>query len=63
MLLHVMEQLNVSKEQTVLVGDSTNATSTAGITPGIRVVAVVQDGNQAKWGLSSNWFVERGTTL
>ena len=54
MLLHVMEQLNVPKEQTVLVGDSTNDIN-GGHNAGIRVCAVGYGmGNRSQnGGLSS----------
>ena len=64
MLLHVMEQLNVSKEQTVLVGDSTNDIN-GGHNAGIRVCAVGYGmGNRAKMeACQPDWFIERPEQL
>ena len=64
MLLHVMEQLNVSKEQTVLVGDSTNDIN-GGHNAGIRVCAVGYGmGNRAKMkACRPDWFIERPEQL
>jgi len=64
MLLHVMEQLNVPKEQTVLVGDSTNDIN-GGHNAGIRVCAVGYGmGNRAKMeACRPDWFIERPEEL
>jgi phosphoglycolate phosphatase len=64
MLLHVMEQLNVPREQTVLVGDSTNDIN-GGHNAGIRVCAVGYGmGNRAKMeACHPDWFIERPEQL
>jgi phosphoglycolate phosphatase len=64
MLLHVMERLNVSKEQTVLIGDSTNDIN-GGHNAGIRVCAVGYGmGNRAKMeACCPDWFIERPEEL
>jgi len=64
MLLHVMEQLNVSKERTVLVGDSTNDIN-AGHNAGIRVCAVGYGmGDRSKMAACGpDWFIERPEQL
>lgn len=64
MLLHVMEQLNVPKEQTVLVGDSTNDIN-GGHNAGIRVCAVGYGmGNREKMAACRpDWFIERPEEL
>lgn len=64
MLLHIMEQLNVPKERTVLVGDSTNDIN-GGHNAGIRVCAVGYGmGNREKMATCyPDWFVERPEDL
>lgn len=64
MLLHVMEQLNVSKDQAVLVGDSTNDIN-GGHNAGIRVCAVGYGmGNRDKMAVCQpDWFIERPEEL
>lgn len=64
MLLHVMEQLNVSKDQAVLVGDSTNDIN-GGHNAGIRVCAVGYGmGNRDKMAACKpDWFIERPEEL
>jgi phosphoglycolate phosphatase len=64
MLLHVMERLNVSKERTVLVGDSTNDIN-GGHNAGIRVCAVGYGmGNREKMALCQpEWFIEQPEEL
>ncbi|RPH80807.1 MAG: HAD family hydrolase [Nitrospiraceae bacterium] len=64
MLLHVMEQLDVSKEHTVLVGDSTNDIN-GGRNAGIRVCAVGYGmGNRTKMeACRPDWFIERPEEL
>jgi phosphoglycolate phosphatase len=64
MLLHVMEQLNVPKERTVLVGDSTNDIN-GGHNAGIRVCAVGYGmGNREKMAACQpDWFIERPEEL
>ena len=64
MLLQVMEQLHVPKEQTVLVGDSTNDIN-GGHNAGIRVCAVGYGmGNRAKMkACQPDWFIERPEQL
>ena len=64
MLLHVMERLNVSKERTVLVGDSTNDIN-GGHNAGIRVCAVGYGmGNREKMAACQpDWFIERPEEL
>jgi phosphoglycolate phosphatase len=64
MLLHVMEQLNVPKERTVLVGDSTNDIN-GGHNAGIRVCAVGYGmGNREKMAACKpDWFIERPEQL
>jgi phosphoglycolate phosphatase len=64
MLLHVMEQLNVSKDQAVLVGDSTNDIN-GGHNAGIRVCAVGYGmGNRDKMAACQpDWFIERPEEL
>ena len=64
MLLHVMERLNVPKERTVLIGDSTNDIN-GGHNAGIRVCAVGYGmGNRAKMeACRPDWFIERPEEL
>jgi len=64
MLLHVMKQLGTAKEQTVLVGDSTNDIN-GGHNAGIRVCAVGYGmGNRQKMAACSpDWFIERPEEL
>ena len=64
MLLHVMEQLDVSKERTVLVGDSTNDIN-GGHNAGIRVCAVGYGmGNREKMAACQpDWFIEKPEQL
>lgn len=64
MLLHVMEQLNIAKERTVLVGDSTNDIN-GGHNAGIRVCAVGYGmGNREKMAACQpDWFIERPEEL
>jgi phosphoglycolate phosphatase len=64
MLLHVIERLNVSKERTVLVGDSTNDIN-GGHNAGIRVCAVGYGmGNRERMAACQpEWFIERPEEL
>ncbi len=64
MLLHVMEQLQVPKERTVLVGDSTNDIN-GGHNACIRVCAVGYGmGNREKMAACRpEWFIERPEQL
>ena len=64
MLLHVIEHLNVSKDRTVLVGDSTNDIN-GGHNAGIRVCAVGYGmGNREKMAACGpEWFIERPEEL
>jgi phosphoglycolate phosphatase len=64
MLWHVMERLNVPKERTVLVGDSTNDIN-GGHNAGIRVCAVGYGmGNREKMAACQpDWFIERPEEL
>jgi phosphoglycolate phosphatase len=64
MLLHIMERLNVSKDRTVLVGDSTNDIN-GGHNAGIRVCAVGYGmGNREKMAACQpDWFIERPEEL
>lgn len=64
MLLHIMEQLNVSKDRAVLVGDSTNDIN-GGHNAGIRVCAVGYGmGNREKMAACKpDWFIERPEEL
>jgi len=64
MLLHVMERLNVSKERTVLIGDSTNDIN-GGHNAGIRVCAVGYGmGSREKMtACQPDWFIERPEEL
>ncbi|MDR4467036.1 MAG: HAD-IA family hydrolase [Nitrospira sp.] len=64
MLLHVMEMLGVSKERTVLIGDSTNDIN-GGHNAGIRVCAVGYGmGNREKMAACQpDWFIERPEEL
>ena len=64
MLLHIMERLNVPKEGTVLVGDSTNDIN-GGHNAGIRVCAVGYGmGNREKMAsCQPDWFIERPEQL
>lgn len=64
MLLHIMERLNVPKEGTVLVGDSTNDIN-GGHNAGIRVCAVGYGmGNREKMAACQpDWFIERPEQL
>ena len=64
MLLHVMERLNIPRERTVLVGDSTNDIN-GGHNAGIRVCAVGYGmGNRDKMAACQpDWFIERPEEL
>jgi phosphoglycolate phosphatase len=64
MLLKVMEALNVSKERTVLVGDSTNDIN-GGHNAGIKVCAVGYGmGNREKMAACKpDWFIEKPEEL
>ncbi|MBA5867788.1 MAG: HAD-IA family hydrolase [Nitrospira sp. CR1.3] len=64
MLLHIMERLKVSKDRTVLVGDSTNDIN-GGHNAGIRVCAVGYGmGNREKMtACRPDWFIERPEQL
>jgi len=64
MLLKIMEALNVAKDQTVLIGDSTNDI-TGGHNAGIRVCAVGYGmGNREKMAACQpDWFIERPEEL
>lgn len=64
MLLHIMERLNVPKDRTVLVGDSTNDIN-GGHNAGIRVCAVGYGmGNREKMAACRpDWFIERPEQL
>lgn len=64
MLLHIMERLDVPKERTVLVGDSTNDIN-GGHNAGIRVCAVGYGmGNREKMAACRpDWFIERPEQL
>ncbi len=64
MLVHVMEQLGVQKDRTVLVGDSTNDIN-GGHNAGIRVCAVGYGmGNRQKMAACQpDWFIERPEEL
>jgi len=64
MLLHIMECLNVPKERTVLVGDSTNDIN-GGHNAGIRVCAVGYGmGDRKKMAACQpDWFIERPEQL
>lgn len=64
MLLHILERLNVSKDQAVLVGDSTNDID-GGHNAGIRVCAVGYGmGNRGKMAACKpDWFIERPEEL
>jgi len=64
MLLHVMEQLSVPKDRTVLVGDSTNDIN-GGHNAGIRVCAVGYGmGNRERMvACQPDWFIERPEEL
>ncbi|MCP9438962.1 MAG: HAD-IA family hydrolase [Nitrospira sp.] len=64
MLLHIMEKLGVSKDKTVLVGDSTNDIN-GGHNAGIRVCAVGYGmGNREKMvACQPDWFIERPEEL
>ena len=64
MLLHIMERLTVSKDRTVLVGDSTNDIN-GGHNAGIRVCAVGYGmGNREKMAACQpDWFIERPEEL
>jgi phosphoglycolate phosphatase len=64
MLLHIMERLNVPRERTVLVGDSTNDIN-GGHNAGIRVCAVGYGmGNREKMAACQpDWFIERPEEL
>ena len=64
MLSHVIERLNVPKERTVLVGDSTNDIN-GGHNAGIRVCAVGYGmGNREKMAACQpDWFIERPEQL
>jgi len=64
MLFHILEQAGVSKERTVLVGDSTNDIN-GGHNAGIRVCAVGYGmGNRRKMeACKPDWFIERPEEL
>lgn len=64
MLLHIMERLDVPRERTVLVGDSTNDIN-GGHNAGIRVCAVGYGmGNREKMAACRpDWFIERPEQL
>ncbi|MER3425417.1 MAG: phosphoglycolate phosphatase [Nitrospiraceae bacterium] len=64
MLLKVMEELNVNKDRTVLIGDSTNDIN-AGHNAGIRVCAVGYGmGNREKMAACRpDWFIENPEEL
>lgn len=64
MLLKVMEALNVTKDRTVLIGDSTNDIN-GGHNAGIRVCAVGYGmGNRQKMAACQpDWFIERPEEL
>jgi len=64
MLLHIMTHLNVPKERTVLIGDSTNDIN-GGHNAGIRVCAVGYGmGNRAKMeACRPDWFIEQPEQL
>jgi phosphoglycolate phosphatase len=64
MLLHVIERLNIPKERTVLVGDSTNDIN-GGHNAGIRVCAVGYGmGNRERMAACRpEWFIERPEEL
>ena len=64
MLLHILERLNVSSDQAVLVGDSTNDIN-GGHNAGIRVCAVGYGmGNREKMAACKpDWFIERPEEL
>lgn len=64
MLLHIMEKMGVSKERTVLVGDSTNDIN-GGHNAGIRVCAVGYGmGNRAKMeACQPDWFIQKPEQL
>jgi phosphoglycolate phosphatase len=64
MLVHLMEKTGVSKERTVLVGDSTNDIN-GGHNAGIRVCAVGYGmGNRAKMeACQPDWFIEKPEQL
>lgn len=64
MLLHIMEQLNIDRERTVLIGDSTNDIN-GGHNAGIRVCAVGYGmGNREKMtACKPEWFIEQPEEL
>jgi phosphoglycolate phosphatase len=64
MLVHLLEKTGVSKERTVLVGDSTNDIN-GGHNAGIRVCAVGYGmGNRAKMeACQPDWFIEKPEQL
>jgi phosphoglycolate phosphatase len=64
MLLHVLDRLNVPKERTVVVGDSTNDIN-GGHNAGLRVCAVGYGmGNREKMAACKpEWFIERPEEL
>ena len=64
MLVHIMERLNVPRERTVLVGDSTNDIN-GGHNAGIRVCAVGYGmGNRERMAACQpDWFIERPEDL
>ncbi|HEU4684538.1 MAG TPA: HAD-IA family hydrolase [Nitrospira sp.] len=64
MLLHIIDRFNVSKDRTVLVGDSTNDIN-GGHNAGIRVCAVGYGmGNREKMtACRPDWFIERAEQL
>jgi phosphoglycolate phosphatase len=64
MLLHILEQLNVSNERAILVGDSTNDIN-GGHNAGIRVCAVGYGmGNRERMAACKpDWFIERPEEL
>ena len=64
MLLHLMEKLNIPKERTILIGDSTNDIN-GGHRAGIKVCAVGYGmGNREKMALCEpDWFIEHPEEL
>ncbi|MEX5283949.1 MAG: HAD-IA family hydrolase [Nitrospiraceae bacterium] len=64
MLLHILDQLGVDKEQAVLIGDSTNDIN-GGHNAGIRVCAVGYGmGNRERMqACQPDWFIERPEEL
>jgi phosphoglycolate phosphatase len=64
MLLHILDELGVDKEQAVLIGDSTNDIN-GGHNAGIRVCAVGYGmGNRERMqACCPDWFIERPEEL